>query len=148
MSQTKRKRSYTIQDKISVLAKIKEFNGNIAKVLRELNIDRKCLREWRNNKEKIIYLPHKRKLRKIGCGRKPFFKKLEEKLFIWVKLERMDNRNIVNYRYMREKTHQIANELKITDFIGSDKWLFNFCRRHELAIRKITYVGQQDSRTA
>ena len=26
--------------------------------------------------------------------------------------------------------------------------MFNFCRRHELAIRKITHVGQQDNRTA
>ena len=146
MSETKRKRSYTIQDKLSALAKIKEFNGNIAKVSRELNIDRKCLREWRNNEEKIVNLPHKRKLRKIGCGRKPFFKELEDKL-IWVKLERMDKRNIVNYRRMREKAHQIADELKIRDFIGSDKWLFNFCRRHELTIRKITHVGQEDNRT-
>ena len=83
MSETKRKRrSYTIQDKISALAKIKEFNGNIAKVSRKLNIDRKCLCEWRNNEEKIVNLPHKRKLRKIGCGRKPFFKQLEEKLHL------------------------------------------------------------------
>jgi hypothetical protein len=95
-----------------------------------LNIDRKCLREWRDDEEKIVNLPHKRKLRKIGCGRKAFFKELEEKLFIWVKSERLDKKNIVNYQRMGEKAHELAKELKIENFTGSDKLMFKFCHRH------------------
>jgi hypothetical protein len=89
MSETIRKRKFHINEKVAAITKLKELNGNIAKTSRELNIDRKCLRELRDNEEKLVILPHKRKLRKIGCGRKAFFKELEEKLFIWVKSERL-----------------------------------------------------------
>jgi hypothetical protein len=62
-------------------------------------------------------------------------------------VERIDNRNVVNYRRLREKAKEIALELKITDFIGSDHWIFGFNCRHRLTTRKITYVGQEDNRS-
>jgi hypothetical protein len=33
---------------------------------------------------------------------------------------------------MGEKVHEIAKELKIENFTVSDKWMFNFFRRHNL----------------
>jgi transposase-like protein len=111
MSETIRKRkSYTLDEKVAAIKKLKELNGKIAKTSRELNIDRKCLREWRDNEEKLVNLLHKRKQRKA------FFKELEEKLLMWVKSERLDKKNIVNYRRMGEKAHEIAKELKIKNF--------------------------------
>jgi len=48
---------------------------------------------------------------------------------------------------IREKAKEIAIDLKIEHFKGTNKWIFNFCRRHNLASRRITNVGQADNKS-
>lgn len=141
------RKSYTINEKLSALRKLKEFDGNISKTSRALDIDRKTLREWKCNEEKFFNMSKKNTKRRCPGGvNKAFWLELEEHLFKWVQIERLNYRNIVNYRRLREKAYDLAKDLKINNFLGSNKWIKNFCRRHKLSLRKITHVGQEDNR--
>jgi hypothetical protein len=40
----------------------------------------------------------------------------------------------------------LAKDLKINNFLGSNKWIKSFCRRHKLSLRKIIHVGKEDNR--
>jgi transposase-like protein len=144
---TKRKRKcYTIADKIAAIRQVKVTN-NLSAVSRELNIDRKTLREWVHNESELVNMQNRKKRRRIGGGRKPFFPQIEEQLYEWFKSERLDKKCVVNYRRLREKALEIAKTLKIENFIGSHYWIYSFCRRHKLCTRKITHVGQYDNKT-
>ena len=46
------------------------------------------------------------------------------------------------------KAQEIATELKVSRFFGSNKWIYNFCCRHHIGSRRITHQGQQDGCTA
>jgi transposase-like protein len=143
-----KRKSYTLNEKIDAMKRLKELNGNVSKASRQLEISRKNIRRWRDNEGKLANANKQRSRRRLGGGgRKCFWPELESRLFEWFKVERIDNRNVVNYRRLREKAKEIALELKITDFIGSDHWIFGFNSRHRLTNRKITHVGQEDNRS-
>lgn len=142
-----RRKSYTIKDKVMALNKLSDCGGNIAEAARQLGIDRKCLRNWRDNKASLLNSKKPVISRRLTVtGRKSFYPELEDKLFEWIKEERGIHKTIVSYGRLREKAYEFKNELNITQFKCSDKWIFNFCKRHSLAKRKITHVGQQDNR--
>jgi hypothetical protein len=122
------RKSYTINEKLSAIRKLKEFDGNISKTSRALDIDRKTLREWKCNGEKFFNMSKKNTKRCPGGGNKAFWLELEEYLFKWVQIERFNYRNIVNYRRLREKAYDLAKDLKINNFLGSNKWIKSFCR--------------------
>ena len=54
----------------------------------------------------------------------------------------------MNYTRLREKAQEIAEEFQIVNFVCSNKWTFNICRRHHTGNRRITHQEQQDGRTA
>jgi len=86
VNQIKRK-SYTLRDKLNALKLLKEFNGNISKTSRGLNVDRKQLRVWRENESKIVNSNNKQKSRRCpDGGRKPFWQQLENILFCMGKI--------------------------------------------------------------
>ena len=46
----------------------------------DLKIDRKNIRRWKNEADKLLQSKNKKKTRHIAGGRKPFWTKLEEEL--------------------------------------------------------------------
>lgn len=144
---TKSKRiCYTIADKIEVIKKVKVTN-NLSAVSRQLNVDWKTIRGWVQMESELVNMQNKKKRRRIGGGRKPFFPQIEEQLYKWFKSERLYKKCVVNYRRLREKALEIAETLKIENFFGSHYWIYLYCRRHKLCTRKITHVGQYDNKT-
>jgi transposase-like protein len=147
-NEKRRRKSYTVEEKLKALRVLKEFGGNILKTATHLHIDRKQLRNWRD-KETVLINSHEKQYRRRldGAGRKAFFPELEEKLYDWLRIERIEKRHIVGFRRLREKANIIASEMKFEGFKGSNKWIKNFCRRHSLSTRKPTHVGQEDNST-
>lgn len=147
-SEIRRRKSYSVRDKLKALKVLKEFRGNISKTATQTGYDRKQIREWRNKESELINSSYnKEKRRLIGGGRKAFFPEIEEKLYAWVRIERIEKRRIVGFKRLREKARDFASELKIEGFVGSNKWIHNFCRRHKLSTRRRTHVGQEDNQT-
>ena len=67
---------------------------------------------------------------------------------MWFRDER-EQKHQVNYTRQRKKAQEIAAELQIINFVGSNNWIFNFCRRHNIGNRRITHQGQlQEGRAA
>jgi transposase-like protein len=94
---TKRKRKcYTIADKIEAIKKVKETN-NLSAVSRQLKVDRKIIRGWVQTESELVNMQNKKKKRRIGRGRKPSFPQIEEQLYEWFKSERLDKKWVVNY---------------------------------------------------
>ncbi|VDO06817.1 unnamed protein product [Rodentolepis nana] len=141
-------RSYTIDEKLSAIKRVKEHSGNLSVASRELGIDRKRLREWCRQESDLTKQSDKKRRRAIGGGRRPSLRNLETKLFQWI-VAQCANNMIINYRRLREHTFVLTKELEIEmpDFKCSDKWIFNFMKRNSLTVGKMTNVGQVDNTT-
>ena len=51
---------------------------------------------------------------------------------------------VINGTYILTKARLIAQELSLTNFIGSRRWLMNFfLKKHNLVFRRITSGGKQ-----
>ncbi len=71
---------------------------------------------------------------------------MEKELKVWFDFQRHELKNTVHYNTLHCQAKEIAEKKKIPNFIGSDKWVFGFCQRHNLGSRSITHRGQQDNR--
>jgi len=139
------RKSYSVAQKLAAVKKLNELNGNLSAASRELGIDRKNLRKWKQALPELGKATNKQAARRAGCGRKAFWPEIETELIKWVRDQRND-KLIVNYRRVRERAVAIANELHVIGFRCSDKWIFGFCRRHGITSRRLTHVGQEDNR--
>ena len=65
--------SYTVEFKMLVVDWLRKNDRNVSKTAREFEVDRKRVREWDKNYDKLVENKVGRcaKKRKIGCGRKP-----------------------------------------------------------------------------
>ena len=82
-----------------------------------------------------ISTSRKQKCKRIrGSGPKAKFEEVEKHLFDWFRDER-EHKHQVNYTRVREKAQEIAEEFQIVNFVGSNKWIFNFCHRHHIGNR-------------
>jgi len=59
---------------------------------------------------KLMSIENKKETRKVGCGRKAFYPDLEKILFQLFKIQRIDNRNLVNYRRITERERERERE--------------------------------------
>ncbi|KAI5153060.1 hypothetical protein ENBRE01_3124 [Enteropsectra breve] len=140
------RKSYTLKDKLNALIRLKEEDRNISKVAREFGITAKMLREWEKNEENLLAASHKKDTRHIGSGRKPLWPDLEIKLREWLYTERSVHKRIVTFNTLRRKALKFASDLNLTHFRASNCWLGLFMKRNGLSSRKITSIGQEDSR--
>ena len=138
------RKSYTIEEKIEILRKLRLNEGNVSKVSRETQIPSKCIRTWRDEEDKLLESFSKRTSRKIGAGRKPKFPQLELELKDWLTIERRENKRIISYNNLREKALQLSEQLGFT-FDASDGWITSFMNRNGFSCRKITSIGQEDN---
>ena len=122
-----------------------EYDGNISVASRELCIDRKRIRGWRDKESSLVGATDKKQRRACGSGRKAKFPEVEEKLCRWFLTQRQ-KRLKVNYHRFKEEAHKICEELEIDkeNFVCSNKWIWGFCKRHSITSRRITHHGQED----
>jgi len=130
-------RSYTVSTKLDVLRRLRiEFGGNLSKASRDLSIDRKRIREWLKHEDQLVNATDQRKRRVLGGGKKPYAPDLEASLFAWFEAEHQARR-LVSYNRIRSKATELRDDLHIDhDKLKlSDKWIFNFCKRHRISSR-------------
>ena len=133
-------KSYTMSFKQTVAKFAKENSINSASV--KFKVDRKRIREWINNLEKISTKKSIRK-RLDGGGRKPMIVEIEENLLEWI-YERRSKMLHVSRKMIRTKAKAIFDE-KTDDpavkesFVASRCWIQNFMKRH-LSYRLVSYL--------
>ena len=143
-------RSYTVEQKLISLRQLREeYGGNISLASRELGIDQKRIREWRDKESSLVGATDKKRRRACGSGCKAKFPEVEERLYRWFLTQREKRLN-VNYHRVQEEAHKIREELEIDkeNFVCSNKWIWGFCKRHSITSRRITHHGQEDKRDA
>jgi hypothetical protein len=74
--------------------------------------------------------------------RRAHFPVLEESLLRYVQAMRRDGAVVTGITILN-KARALAQELNVINFVGSRGWLFNFLRRHNLVLRRITSGGKQ-----
>ena len=132
-----KRNSYTMEFKKKVLKFAQE--NSIRKAAAKFNIDRKRIREWNLNKDKIVVTKPKRQ-RLDGAGRKIQSQDMEEEILRRI-FERRSKMLRVSRKLIMIKAKAIHDEISgentaLRDsFIASTGWLQKFMKRNNLSNR-------------
>ena len=136
---------YTMEFKRKVINYAKENSYNGA--ARKFKIDRKRVREWVNQEDKVLKMKGKR-FRVEGGGRKLTDNELEDEVLNWIHRQR---ENILRVsRELMFKAKAIFNEKCGDDealkesFFASNGWLVKVIKRKHLSLRRRTTIAQKD----
>ena len=147
LSNRSKRRDISVEIKLEIVMRYKS-GEYLYQLEMETDFQRKQTKYWAKNEDSYISTSKKQMRQWIsGSGPKAKFEEVETHLFVWFRDER-EHKHQVNYTRLREKAQEIAEVFQIVYFVGSNKWIFNFCRRHHIENRQITYQWQQDGRTA
>ena len=135
-------RSFNRELKLSAVKWFKEHGENVSATAREFNVDRKRIREWVDQEDKIKSMRKQKK--RDGCGRKAFYPLVEKKL----KDEFDDKRSkglSVKMWWFKSRAKQLMKELypSVDDFKCSDNWLRLFLSRARISLRRKSHVSQK-----
>ena len=122
-------RSYTVQFKFKDAIKCAEESSNHA-AERKFDVDRKRIREWRKQKDKLQSLSKSTARKLPGAGRKPLDYELEDNVAEWV-ISRRANRLRASKKMMMVKARSMYTELTrdnedASKFIASQGWCQSF----------------------
>lgn len=143
----KKRRQWNVREKLMVVHYLENNGGNKRGTAKKFNIQPKQVRDWNNNKGKLLATaPH---VTKLHPGKSAKYPSLEDDLFIWV-CERRTNQHSVSRKLIIKKAitlsrdqNFLANNPSVTEFKFSRKWLDGFLKRHDLSERRRTTVAQQ-----
>ena len=142
-----KRRDIPVETKLEIVKRYKT-GEYLYRPEKEKDFQKKQIKYWAKNEDSYISISKKQKRKRIsGSGPKVKFEEVDKHLFVWFRDER-EHKQQVNYTRLREKAKEIVEEFQIVNFVGSNKWIFNFCRRHHIGNRRITHQGQQNGRTA
>lgn len=134
----KRKLSYTAAFKLRVIQLAEERGEHhVAKLF---NVDRKRVREWCINKEKIGSLAETRKrVDGGGCGLK--YPDIEERLLKWFADKRASGARVMG-QSLKYEALQLHKESGSQQFKASNGWYNKFKKRNNISMRRSTHVSQ------
>lgn len=143
----KKRRQWNVREKLMVVHFLENNGGNKRGTAKEFNIQPKQVREWNNNKAKLLATaPH---VIKLHSGKPVKYPSLENDLFEWV-CEKRKNQIAVTRKLITNKAiilskdqEFVADNPDITTFKFSSKWLNGFLARYDLCDRRRTTVSQQ-----
>lgn len=104
-------------------------------------VDRKRLREWCKNKNKITTLSKFQK-RASGAGRPLKYMDIEEKLLKWF-YECCDSGVRVTGRGLRVEAMRLHKESGCQSFKASNGWFTRFKKRNYISFRRTTHISQK-----
>ena len=145
-SKGEQRNKYTMEFKRKVINYAKENSYNGA--ARKFKIDRKRVREWVNQDDKVLKMKGKR-FRVESGGRKLTDNGLEDEVLNWIH-QRRENMLHVSRKLIMFKAKAIFDEkcgngeaLK-ESFAASNGWLVKFMKRNHLSLRRRTTITQKD----
>ena len=137
-------RSYTISFKLAALDFLKFHN--VSEAARQFNVDRKRIREWREEEKKLCeedkMNAQKKRKRLVGGGRKPRCEELEWKLQAWICSRREERLPVSRSMIQRQALAMFQQEGK-ENFVASNGWLMRFLKRFGFTLRRRTTVSQK-----
>ena len=130
----KKRRQWNVREKLMIVHYLENNGGNKRGTAKKFDIQPKQVRDWNNNKGKLLATaPH---VAKLHPGKSAKYPSLENDLFTWVS-ERRTNQNSVSRKLIIKKAITLskdrdflANNPNITEFKFSRKWLDGFLRRY------------------
>ena len=147
LSNRSKPRDNPVETKLEIVKRYK-IGEYLYQLEKETGFQRKQIEYWAKNEDSYISISKKQIRERIsGSCPKAKFEEVEKHLFVCFRGER-EHKHQMKYTRLREKAQEIAEEFQIVNFIGSNEWIFNFCRCHHIGNRRITHQGQQDGRTA
>jgi hypothetical protein len=143
----KKRRQWNVREKLMVVHYMENNGGNKRFTAREFGIQPKQVRDWNNNKAKLVAAaPYATKLHP---GKSAKFPSLEEDLYTWIN-ERRNNQNAVTRKMIVKKAISLSKEQEFLAnhpdafrFKFSNQWLDGFLTRYNLSKRRRTTVAQQ-----
>ena len=102
-------RSYTVASKLDICRRVRrDYDGCISKASRDLNIDRKRIREWLKVEDKLANVNKPRERRHLGTsGRAPVAPALEERLLEWFRQQR-EQKHVIAYNQVRDRALELT----------------------------------------
>uniref|UniRef100_A0A914XQ42 HTH CENPB-type domain-containing protein n=1 Tax=Plectus sambesii TaxID=2011161 RepID=A0A914XQ42_9BILA len=137
--------SYTIIEKFGYVARLNS-GTSVHRLSQETGIDRKRLRDWKNDPW-LASETNKATKRCMGRPRRPpFFPELNAKLIAWFK-EQREKHITVTYKSLRYQIRKAELSTPLpANFKASDGYLFCWTKRHNIGRRCITHTRQADNR--
>ena len=121
-------RKFTIDDKLKCIEMVSQMGYQ--KVSELTGIDRKSLREWNRNKEKLKKITNKEKTFRLpGGGAKPITLKIENLLIEFIKKCRKIGLNI-NSKVVIDELCRIAPNMLNKSRKALRNWCYRFFKRH------------------
>lgn len=140
-----RNKSYTVEYKLSALRYLdNDANGSVSQTAREFGVDRKRIREWRENRDALLLheTGQEKKKRKLHRGRAIRSDEVDLGVLEFLDQERTEGRVVRNKDLMR-KAMQIAGGLELDGFSASAMWLKRWKKRHGVSSRRGTSTNQK-----
>ena len=126
---TVKKRSFDAAFKLKVVAYSKTCSNREA--ARKFSIDKKRVREWKSQEDKLITSSSKK--RRLSGGRMAQLPDMEEVLVCWIDEMRSNNLRVTRSSIQRKSLELCQSEEEQPDFNASRWWLEKFMRRHGLS---------------
>lgn len=146
ISLIRQRKQYSVEFKLNAVKLLETNLNNIRKTSISLNVDRKTLRRWKNQKFSLLLCNKKRTAKKTGCGRKSFFPITEKQLSLFIDYERKVHKRVITRRRLLERARVISKNI-YPNFKGTYSWVSRFLKRNNYCFRKITHTGQMDNDT-
>ncbi|KAL3111244.1 hypothetical protein niasHT_012711 [Heterodera trifolii] len=141
-SSTRKRRGYTIEEKIRILDCAK--TSSIHAASRRFSLDRNTIRGWKKQEaalRKMHQLAKRKRL--IGGGRKLTNAQFDQELSDWVRGLR-DKKLRVTRNMIFAQAQQLCINKNMKNFAASTGWLQCFMHRHNFSLRRATTVAQKE----
>ena len=134
------RRSFNREFKLFVIEWFYANKKNVLQTASKFQIDRKQVRQWTRNEEKIRKQKRKSKSSRSSNPKYPLLEKRLQEEF----RKRWAQGKIVKWWFI-SRARQILSELHPTGttFKFSDRWFSGFCRRNKITLRHKTHVAQK-----
>jgi transposase-like protein len=137
MDRKRKRKSFSVVEKLNALDKLLENHNNFAKTSRDTGVHRKQLRNWKNQENELRGTPNKKHRKTVWFKRKPRFERMENTLVEWIRTERAAKRSVSWYNievqhFYNEKLHR--PEFEIIFFCYCRNKLFESQRKPDLKI--------------
>jgi len=109
-------RAFTVATKVQVIEWHRSHGSNQSKTEKEWGIDRKQVRLWDRDYEKIKHMAKTTsKVRKMHLGMRPKSEELDQTVYEWFDVERDEGRAVSNLQ-LQAKAREVSAQLKVRDF--------------------------------
>ena len=133
-----RMRSYSVTFKLKVIKLAEEKGKHYAS--KTYGVDRKRVREWCQQKEKLNKLPKNRQ-RLEGAGKPLKYADIDNKLLEWLS-ERREAGVRKTGKALKREALRLHRANGSQSFKASCGWYTRFIKRHNLSLRRSTHISQ------